>query len=145
MRLSRGGCEVGEGVEGRESGTRGVGVAQRGDNRGGLLLKPGFGFESGTGEDGREVLTSEPRQEVAGDFLYSSPQSVFRPDFALNGVKTGQGTAFLNADAFPVANLSAHWSSHLLLLVSVKPTVREWLASVLCDVEQANPSCSSRG
>lgn len=36
--------------------------------RGSFLLGLGFRFESGIGEDGRGVLTSEPQGEVAGAF-----------------------------------------------------------------------------
>lgn len=60
------------------------GLAQRGATGEVLLLKPSFRFESGIGEDGREVLTSEPHREVAGDFLYSALHSDFRLGF-LNG------------------------------------------------------------
>lgn len=52
-----------------------------GSDREVLLLKPSFRFESGIGEDGREVLTSEPHREVAGDFLYSALHSDFRLGF----------------------------------------------------------------
>lgn len=80
--LSRGACEVGEGVARRESGVRGMGVArglaQRGATGEVFLLKSNFRFESGIGEDGREVLTSEPLREVAGDFLCSALHSDFR-------------------------------------------------------------------
>lgn len=42
----------------------------RGELLGRFLLKSSFRIESGIGEDGREVLTSEPQREVASD---SSP------------------------------------------------------------------------
>lgn len=38
-----------------------------------LLLKSSFEIQSGSGEDGREALTSEPQREVAGDSLRRSP------------------------------------------------------------------------
>lgn len=85
MCLSRGGCEVGEGVAQKESGTRGMGVAPgRASRRAAgevgfflfcfvFVLKSSFGIESGSGEDGREAVTSEPQREVAGDSLCCSP------------------------------------------------------------------------
>lgn len=64
MCLSRGGCEVGDGVARKESGTRGMGVAPGRSSRRAagvsFLLKSSSGIESGSGEDGREALTSEP-------------------------------------------------------------------------------------
>lgn len=57
------------------------GLAQRGAIGGGFLLKSSFRFESGIGEDGREVLTSEPQREVAGYFMYIALHSGFRLGF----------------------------------------------------------------
>lgn len=107
------------------------------------MLKPSFRFESGIEEDGREVLTSEPQREVAGDFLYIALHSHFRLDF-LN-CDYGCGDFAPQHECFFLSRSRPPTSLSIFFLISVQPTVSQWLACVLCDVEQPNSSCSSRG